>query len=115
MAISRPPQHAYPGKPVNLRPEDSLAEAKTFPLVKESAFEAIRLVMRKGHELKEHETAGPITLYCIEGRLSFTAREETHELKAGQWLYLLRAEPHSLVALEDSSLLLTILFPQSPA
>ncbi len=81
--------------------------------MKETAFEAIRMVMHKGHELKEHQTDGPITIYCIEGRLTFSARDRTHELKPGQWVFLLSREPHSLVAIEDSSLLLTILFPPS--
>ncbi|MDZ4817511.1 MAG: cupin domain-containing protein [Planctomycetota bacterium] len=116
MASSHPPQHAYPGIPVDLQPEgESLAAAKTFPLVKETAFEAIRMVIHKGHELKQHQTEGPITIYCIEGRLTFTARDQTHELKPGRWLFLLGGEPHSLVAIEDSSLLLTILFPGSQA
>jgi quercetin dioxygenase-like cupin family protein len=102
--------------PVDLRPEGAaLAQAKTFPLVKEAAFEAIRMVMHQGHELKQHQTDGPITIYCLAGHLTFSARDRTHDLKPGQWVFLLGGEPHSLVAVEDSSLLLTILFPQSPA
>ena len=113
MAITHPPQHAFPGMPVNLRPEASLAEATTFPLVKEAAFEAIRMVIRKDHEMSEHQVEGAITIYCLDGRITFTARGKTHDLRAGHWLFLLGNEPHSLRAIEDSSLLLTILFPQA--
>ena len=112
MSITRPPQHAYPGTPFDLRPEGaSLSEAKTFPLVKEETFEAIRMVIRKGQEMPEHQAEGAITIYCLDGRIAFTARGQTHDLKAGHWLFLLGNEPHSLLGIEDSSVLLTILFP----
>ena len=108
-----PPEHAYPGMPVDLRPEGaSLSTAKTFPLVKETMFEAIRMVLHKDREIAGHQVAGPITIYCLDGQIAFTARGQTHELKAGQWLFLLGDEPHSLRAIEDSSFLLTILFPR---
>jgi quercetin dioxygenase-like cupin family protein len=108
---THPPQHAYPGMPVNLRPEGaSLSAAKTFPLVKETMFEAIRMVLPKDREISDHQVEGPITIYCLDGQIAFTARGQTHELRAGQWLFLLGDEPHSLRAIEDSSFLLTILF-----
>jgi quercetin dioxygenase-like cupin family protein len=114
MAITRPPQHAYPGRPIDLRPEGgSLATATTFPLVKEEAFEAIRMVLRKDHEMDGHQVEAPITIYCLDGQIAFTARGQTHDLRAGHWIFLLGNEPHSLRALEDSSILLTILFPRS--
>ncbi len=114
MTITRPPQHAYPGMPVNLRPEGaSLSDATTFPLVKEETFEAIRMVIRKDHEMSGHQVEGAITIYCIDGRIAFTARGETRDLKAGHWLFLLGNEPHSLRGIEDSSFLLTILLPRS--
>ncbi len=114
MSNTHPPQHAYPGMPVDLRPVgESLAEATTFPLVKEETFEAIRMVVRKGHEIPDHRVEGAITIYCLDGRIVFTARGQTHELKAGHWLFLLGNEPHTLVGIEDSALLLTILFPRS--
>jgi quercetin dioxygenase-like cupin family protein len=114
MAQTHPPQHAYPGRPIDLRPEgESLATAATFPLVKEETFEAIRMVLRKGHEIADHQVEGPITILCLDGRVAFTSRGQTHDLKAGQWLFLLGNEPHSLSAIEDSALLLTILFSRS--
>lgn len=114
MALSHPPQHAYPGTPIDLKPAgESLAEAKTVAIVKEATFEAIRMVVRKGHEIPEHQVEGAITIYCLSGQIAFTARGQTHELSAGQWLFLLGNEPHAILGIEDSSLLLTILFPLS--
>lgn len=114
MANTHPPQHQYPGMPVDLRPEgEILSAAKTMPLVKEEAFEAIRLVIRKDHELPTHQTEGAITVYCLAGRIAFTARGQTHDMKEGHWLFLVGKEPHSLRAIEDSAVLLTILLPRS--
>src|SRR6476620_6013519 len=114
MADTHPPQHAYPGRPIDLRPEGALlATATTFPLVKGDAFEAIRMVLRKDHEMAGHQVEGPITIYCLDGQIAFTARGQGHDLRAGHWLFLLGNEPHSLRAIEDSSFLLTILFPSS--
>lgn len=103
--------HAFPGMPVDLRLEGgAISEMETTALVKENAFQAIRLVVPKGHEVPRHQVEGPITVYCLEGRIAFTASGKTHDLKAGHWLYLLGNEPHSLVGIEDSAVLVTILF-----
>jgi quercetin dioxygenase-like cupin family protein len=104
--------HASPGMPVDLRPaEESFSEAKSAALVKEARFEAIRMVIPKGHEISRHQVEGAITIYCVDGRIAFTACGKTHDLRAGHWLFLLGNEPHSLVGIEDASVLLTIMFP----
>jgi quercetin dioxygenase-like cupin family protein len=104
--------HAYFGMPVDLRPlGDALATTETTALVKNNAFEAIRLVLPKGREVcHDHEVEGMITLYCIEGRVALSASGGTHDLPAGHWVYLMRHDPHTLRALEDSSVLLTVMF-----
>jgi quercetin dioxygenase-like cupin family protein len=50
------------------------------------------------------------TFYCIEGRVALTASGVTHDLPAGHWVYLVRNDPHTLRAVEDSSVLLTVMF-----
>ena len=79
-------------------------------LAKTDAFSATRLVVPKGHEILTHKAKGPITFQCLEGRIAFTAGGRTVELVAGNWLFLESQEPHSLVGLEDSSALLTVIF-----
>lgn len=104
--------HAYPGMPVDLRPlGDALAETETTALVKNDAFEAIRLVLRKGKEVcHNHEVEGMFTLYCIEGRVELITGGATHDLPAGHWVYLMHRDPHTLHAIEESSVLLTLMF-----
>ena len=53
--------------------------------------------------------SGQITLFCLEGQAVLRAGRDI-ALRAGQWVYLDRGEPHSLEAIEDSALLLTIMF-----
>lgn len=104
--------HAYPGMPVDLRPADeALSEARTTALVKNNSFEAIRLVLPGGQEVcHDHEVEGPITVLCLEGRVALTAEGATHDLPAGHWLYLMGHAPHTLRAVEDSLVLLTVMF-----
>ncbi len=103
--------HAFPGAPVDLLARDeSLAELRTTALVKETNFEVIRMVIPKGKTIPDHKVDGPITVHCLKGDIAFTADGETRELKEGHWLYLRGGESHSLVAHEDSLVLLTILF-----
>lgn len=102
--------HAQPGEVIDVQPLGSaLATTKTSTLVKTEKVEIIRLVMVAGKVLTEHKAHGEITVHCLEGKLAFTALGQTHELTAGQLLYLPAGEPHSVQCLEDASFLLTIL------
>lgn len=103
-------KHAAPGEVVNLRPLGaSFDAAKTSAIVKSDRFEAVRLVVAAGATIPSHRVEGYITLHCLEGRVVLDAQREI-ELAAGDWVYLDRGTPHSLRGLEDSTLLLTILF-----
>jgi quercetin dioxygenase-like cupin family protein len=82
--------------------------ARTMTLVKTKQLELIRLVLPAGKEIAEHQVAGEITVQCLEGRVEFTSNEVTRSLSAGELVYLEGASKHSLRALENSSLLLTI-------
>ena len=104
-------EHAKSGQIVDLRPLGSeLSRAKTTALVKSESFEAIRLIVRAGTEISSHQVSGNITLHCLEGRVLIGLIESALELSAGQWIYLDGGARHSVRGIEDSSLLLTILF-----
>jgi quercetin dioxygenase-like cupin family protein len=101
--------HARPGEVIDVRPLGAgLAMPKTSTLLKTEKVEVIRLVMTAGKVLAEHKAPGELTVYCIEGRIAFTALGQSHELTAGQLIYLSAGEPHSVRCLENASLLLTI-------
>jgi quercetin dioxygenase-like cupin family protein len=105
--------HAYPGMPVDLRPEGGeFSEARTTALVKNNQFEAIRLVIPRGLEVcRDHKVDGPITFHCLQGRIAFTSGGETREVPAGHWLFLDGGVPHTVNGLEDAVVLLTVIFP----
>jgi len=102
--------HAVPGELIDVRPlGNAWATAQTKTLLKTKEMEVIRLVLPKGKELATHAAPGEITVQCIEGRASFSNSGRSCELLPGTMLYLGAGEPHSVLATEDCSLLVTIL------
>jgi quercetin dioxygenase-like cupin family protein len=67
-----------------------------------------RLVMRNGEQVPLHPAQGEITVQCLEGRVAYMVRDQAREIAAGQLLYLAAGEPHSVRAIDDSSLLITV-------
>lgn len=101
--------HAKPGEIIDVRPLGlRLAGAVSTALFKSDELEVARLVLHTGKELPEHKVPGEITVQCLEGAVAFTAYGKTQLLQAGELIHLEGGEPHSLKAIEDSSLLLCI-------
>jgi quercetin dioxygenase-like cupin family protein len=102
--------HAKSGEMMDVRPlGTALANARTTTLVKTKDLEIIRLVIPRGKVIPAHQAPGEITVQCLEGRVAFTAGGTTQKLEAGQLLFLASQEPHALEALENASVLVTIL------
>lgn len=106
--------HAQPGEIVDLAPLGSaIADARTSAIIKTDQFEAIRLIVRAGAKIPEHEVPGNITLHCLEGRVQVSLTDSNLELGPNEWAYLEGGVSHSLTGIENASLLLTIFFPHS--
>jgi nucleotide-binding universal stress UspA family protein/quercetin dioxygenase-like cupin family protein len=104
---------AIPGDRIDVRPLGAaLATAHTRTLVRTSAVEVVRMIVRSGQEIPLHKAKGELIVHCLEGRVAFTALGKTQVLEAGQLLYLSAGEPHALEGTEDASLLLTIVTPK---
>lgn len=100
-----------PGEVINLYSlTDDMPENATLALMKTSDMEAIRMVLPKGKEINEHNVDGEVSVQCLEGKTEFTVEGKKHVLSSGDWLYLSRNQPHSLRAIRDTILLVTILF-----
>jgi quercetin dioxygenase-like cupin family protein len=84
---------------------DSSASPST--LVKTNTVEVRRLFLPKGRAIPTHHAPGEITVHCLKGKIAFTANGETRDVSAGQLIVLAAGEPHSLVGLEDSTVLVT--------
>ena len=100
--------HAAPGEKVHLNSLSDVAHAKTAALAKTEAFEAAQLFLRAGEAIASESVPRYAILDCLEGDLTVHAMTDIR-LGGGDWVFLGRGERHSVSALENSSLLLTIL------
>lgn len=65
------------------------------------------VAMTEGAQLSEHESPGEATLVVLHGRVRLHAGDTTWEGRNGD-LLVIPADRHSLEALEDSAVLLTV-------
>jgi len=101
--------HARSGEVVSILPlGERLAETATSAVIKAAQLEVIRAVLPAGKELRQHDTPGEITVLCIEGEVEFHSGTAARLLQAGDFLHLEPRAEHSLRALKDASLLLTL-------
>jgi quercetin dioxygenase-like cupin family protein len=106
--------HSVAGAPIACRPlGDALRTTPTHALIKTGQLELMRIVLAAGHSLPPHRVAGEITVHCIEGSVWLRAEAGEHLLAAGDIVLLPGGDRHALDAIEDSSLLVTILLAQS--
>jgi len=100
--------HAASGDLIDVRPlGEDLRQASSRTLVRANHLEVFRLVLVAGKTAPEHKASGAIQ--CLEGVAELEAHGRTQILRAGSMVYLSDAEPHAVKALEDSSLLVTML------
>jgi nucleotide-binding universal stress UspA family protein/quercetin dioxygenase-like cupin family protein len=105
---------AAAGDLIDVRPlRSALGAAQTRTLVRSSAVELVRLIVRAGQEIPQHQSPGEILVQCLEGRVALATLGRTQVLEAGTLIQLPASEPHALKGIEDASLLLTILKPRS--
>ena len=65
---------ANPGDPIDVRPlGTSLVSAHTRTLVRTTAVEVVRLIVRAGQEIPQHKNKGEMIVHCLEGRVALTA------------------------------------------
>lgn len=68
----------------------------------------IRILFRKGQEMKEHKAGYPITVEIHQGAIDFGVNEEVMHLVVGDLIFLEANVPHNLLAKEDSIVRLTL-------
>ena len=107
--------HAVSGDIVDIRPLGSaLVGRVTTAIIKSAQLELVQLVLPQGKAMREHRVAGEITVQCVEGLIEFTTPTATRRLAPGELIHLAAGEPHSLLALADSTALLTICLVAPP-
>jgi len=102
-------RHASSGEPIDIRPLGVLLpKTQTHALFKSEQLELMRLVLPAGKGLPPHKVLGEITIQCIEGLIDVTSGGKSHVLRPGQLLFLSGNLVHGVLALQDSSALVTI-------
>ena len=77
-------------------------------LVKGDGINVALMMLKKGAKLQEHHTRAPITVQVIEGRINFIASGKTQLVTPGMIVALDRAIEHSIEALEECAIVLTV-------
>lgn len=65
----------------------------------------------QGEEISTHDSTGDAMVTVLEGTGQFTVDGVQHLCKAGQVLVMPAKKPHSVLAVEDFKMLLTVVFP----
>ncbi len=77
-------------------------------MIKNDHAKEIRIVFRKGQEMKEHKAPFPIVVQVLRGEIDFGVLGERHLLKEGMAIALESSVPHDLIAHEDSIVRLSL-------
>lgn len=95
---------------VQLKQEETWKKSgqNAITLFKSMIMRIILIALHKNTEMKEHTTAGSISIQVIEGEMVFTTAEQTLTLGRGQMLVLHEGIPHSIFANTDTVFLLTL-------
>lgn len=68
----------------------------------------IRICMAEGNTMQEHTAPGAITILVLKGKVRIDSLEESTELENGDMVYFDAKVPHSLEALQESVIRLTL-------
>ena len=103
-------RHALSGELIDIRPlKSNLKNTTTKTLYKSDHLEVFRMILLAGKIMPTHWVKGEITVQCIEGRVEFTAAGNSQLMSSGELICLSGGVEHSLKAVEDSSVIVTIL------
>ena len=104
--------HAKPGQPIDIAPLGAaLHESETHAILNTRSLELMRVVLRAGEGLASHHVRGESTLLCIEGVAEVRVEGISYQLRSNQLMLLPVQTQHAVLAIEDTSLLLTIQLP----
>jgi quercetin dioxygenase-like cupin family protein len=82
----------------------SLTQAATSLLYEANGMRVMRLVVRKGAEMRMHQAAGATALLSLEGRVEVVGGDGAIRLSANQLVCLPAGMPFALKGLDDASL-----------
>ncbi len=81
-------------------------------LVKNEDFRIVLVVLEANALLHEHKATGRISVQTLSGHIQMHVQDKVFDLPTGHLLALDRALAHDVKALEDSTFMLTIVWPE---
>ena len=76
---------------------------------KDDQIRVVLFAFDEGQELTEHTAVMPAVVQVLSGHLRLTMGTETVDARPGDWAHMSAELPHSLVAIEPTVMLLTML------
>jgi quercetin dioxygenase-like cupin family protein len=89
-------------------PHDSVSGHRQIAIARHGPVTMILFAFEADGLLKEHRTDGVVNIHVLSGHLQVMVGNETHEMRGGQLVNLAPDVPHSVRALEESEMLLTV-------
>ena len=101
---------------VNVAPlGEALADAVSTSLIKTDRLQLLHMVMRAHQDQPQHHVSDECTIHCLEGDVEVVMPAGDRRLRAGQLVVLPAGEKHSLRALADSAILVTLILRNGDA
>lgn len=88
--------------------ETWIGKDHTAVLLKADNLRVVFRSLRDGSTLPPHKAAGDITVQVLNGQIEFTAAGQTLSLQKGQVIALKAGVPHSVTALRQAAILITL-------
>ncbi|HEY3268714.1 MAG TPA: cupin domain-containing protein [Armatimonadota bacterium] len=97
-------------------PDYGGGEAAQITLIHEGPLRVAAFAFHPGVALRDHRVSGPITVQLLSGRIIFSIEDgRSIEMEPGSLLSLAGGLTHSVEALEESAMLLTVVQVGEPA
>ncbi len=99
-----------PGTAAALRrePHKSVAGHRQIAVFRHGPVTLVSFSFEPNGILKEHKADGVVTILALAGHLRVVAEEEAYDLTAGRLLALQPNVPHTVMAVTESEMLLTV-------
>ena len=84
------------------------SDRNAITVFKTDGMRIVLIALHKDAEMKKHTADGMISIQVLEGQILFTTEEQSVELGKGEMLALHENIPHSVLAKEETIVLLTL-------
>ncbi|HQW83696.1 MAG TPA: cupin domain-containing protein [Ferruginibacter sp.] len=95
-------------KQIKNEPAWENSDRNAITVFKSNGLRIVLIALQQGAEMAKHTANGMISVQVLEGKIKFSANNQTVDLNSGQMITLHEQIPHSVLALQESIFLLTL-------